>query len=57
MSEEEKMQLVTACEDGILCDARYCPFVASQTSRLGACEGDWCEQAWLNYCNERGEAQ
>lgn len=52
MSEEERKQFDSACEDGVLCDAAYCPFFAGRTSRLGACEGDFCEQAWWNFCAE-----
>lgn len=45
-------KLVAACEDGALCDEKYCPYMAGNTSRIGACEGDFCEQAWENYCEE-----
>lgn len=54
MSEEEQMQFDSACVKGTLCNERYCPFVAGETFRLGACEEDWCEQAWCNYCDEKG---
>lgn len=57
MSEIEMEKLANAVEEGILCDERYCPYVAGRTSRLGACEGDFCEQAWFNYCDEKGEEQ
>jgi len=56
MSETEHEKFTTACEGGVLCDERYCPYMAGTTSRLGACEGDFCEQAWVNYCFEKGEA-
>lgn len=54
MSESECEKFVAACEEGILCDARYCPYVAGETSRLGACEGDFCEKAWENYTGTEG---
>lgn len=52
MSQREKDDFVGACESGILCDAEYCPFIKGTTSRLGACEGDYCEAAWEEYCEQ-----
>lgn len=62
LEDEERMgersdKFVAACEDGVLCDERYCPYLAGITPRMGACEGDFCEQAWLNYCEEKGDAE
>ncbi len=54
---ERSDKFVAACEDGVLCDERYCPYLAGITPRMGACEGDFCEQAWLNYCEEKGDAE
>lgn len=47
LAEYEKF--VSACDDGTLCDSKYCPYVAGETSRIGACEGDFCYEAWDNF--------
>ena len=54
MSEAESKRFVAACEDGTLCDTRYCPYMKGETSRLGACEGDYCEEAWVEFCEQNG---
>ena len=54
MSGAEEKRFVAACEDGVLCDPQYCPYMRGETSRLGACEGDYCEEAWGNYCEQAG---
>lgn len=48
------MEYEELLEEGILCDAKYCPYLAGKTNRLGACEGDWCEEAFENYQEEAG---
>ena len=55
MSEAEYERFVAACEDGTLCDTRYCPYMKGETPRFGACEGDCCEDAWESYCELNGE--
>lgn len=52
MSEAEYEKFVSACEDGVLCDAKYCPYMKGETSRFGACEGDYCEAAWDEFCEQ-----
>lgn len=54
MSAEEEKRFAAACEDGDLCDPQYCPYMRGETSRLGACEGDYCEEAWERYCEQMG---
>ena len=54
MSEAEYERFVAACEDGTLCDTRYCPYMKGETPRFGACEGDFCEDAWESYCELNG---
>ena len=55
MSETELEKFVAASEDGILCDPRYCPYMRGETSRLGACEGDYYEEAWGEFCEKEME--
>ena len=50
MSQKENNDFIEACETEILCDAKYCPYMNGLTSRLGACEGDFCKEAWEEYC-------
>lgn len=57
MTEAEMEKLVATCEDGVLCDEKYCPYMAGHTQRFGACEGDFCEQAWENYCDDNHQRQ
>jgi hypothetical protein len=54
---DEEKRFAAACEDGTLCDPQYCPYMRGETSRLGACEGDYCEEAWKEFCeqNERDD--
>lgn len=58
MSVDEEKRFSDACEDGVLCDPQYCPYMRGETSRLGACEGDYCEAAWEAFCeqNQGGDA-
>ena len=57
MNVAEEKRFAAACEDGTLCDPQYCPYMRGETSRLGACEGDYCEEAWKEFCeqNERDD--
>ena len=50
MGIDEEKRFAAACEDGVLCDPKYCPYMKGETSRIGACEGDYCKEAWENYC-------
>lgn len=52
MSEAEYEKFVSACDEGILCDPEYCPYMKGKTSRLGACEGDFCKDAWDEFCRQ-----
>lgn len=52
MSLAEYEKFVSVCEEGILCDPVYCPYMKGETSRLGACEGDFCEDAWNEFCRQ-----
>lgn len=54
MSEAEKEIFTAACEEGVLCDTKYCPYMKGETPRLGACEGDYCEEAWERFCELMG---
>lgn len=51
-SQQEQDDFMDACEAEILCDKKYCPFIKGTTNRLGACEGDFCEEAWDEYCDQ-----
>lgn len=51
-SLKEQNDFVTACEEGILCDEQYCPYVEGVSGRMGSCDGDFCEMAWDNYCDK-----
>ena len=57
MNVDEEKRFAAACVDGTLCDPQYCPYMRGETSRLGACEGDYCEEAWKEFCeqNERDD--
>ena len=52
MSQKENNDFREACEAEILCDAKYCPYMNGTVSRLGACEGDFCKEAWEEYCEQ-----
>lgn len=52
MSEAEQERFAAACEDGVLCDPKYCPYMKGETPRLGACEGDYCKAAWEEFCEQ-----
>ena len=42
-------ELKEKLDDG-LCE--YCPYKRGETSRNGTCEGDWCDEALQEYCDE-----
>lgn len=50
MSLHEYEDFIGAGEAGILCDDKYCPYMAGTTGRLGACDGDFCREAWDSFC-------
>lgn len=52
MSQKENNDFIEACEAEILCDAKYCPYMNGTVSRLGVCEGDFCKEAWEEYCEQ-----
>ena len=52
MSQREYSDFVEACESEILCNVEYCPYMNGTAGRLGACEGDFCEEAWDEYCDQ-----
>ena len=48
---ETTKELKERLGDG-LCE--YCPYMRGETSRNGTCEGDWCDNAMQEYCDENG---
>ena len=50
---ETVKELKARLGDG-LCE--HCPYTRGETSRsrIGTCEGDWCDEALQEYCDENG---
>lgn len=53
LAEEIKFQ--DAVESGTLCDEKFCPFLCKHKSPDNVCEGEYCEEAWENFCKTTEE--
>jgi hypothetical protein len=52
LNEEE--MFVNAIDTEIICNEKYCPWHKKHicSPRNPNCEGNYCEEAWENYCDE-----
>lgn len=53
-SLKEEEDFIGAVETEIICTEEYCPFHYKHLSSPSrpCCEGDYCEEAWANYCEK-----